>query len=437
MGGMDATPSPLLLNTYRLAAGLKVVGILCAVALGYAALGNGVWDRWWMAFLTAGLLLLILFPWDRGRRQVNGTLRRRQLHLALAVGLLGPFADLVQSSWRPYAALLANPRYADLGWRFQDINGIHALGLLFLMVPVLLASWQYGLRGFAVTMLAAGLLYLATPLLLPDDTFYWPIYYVRGFVLLGVTLILAFTVGALASAQRREEARQRQLNTQLVDANRRLADHAATLENLATSRERNRLARELHDTLAHALSGTAVQLQAVKTLLQVDPAAAAAELHDAERQIRHGLSESRRAIGALRAAPLETLGLAEALRQRATTLAQRAELALTCRVTSPSALSPLAEQTLFRIADEALRNVEQHAAAGTVLVALAQAPDGVRLEIADDGLGFDPATTLPERFGLLGMSERAALIGAQLRIESAPGAGTRINIWLPQSPYAS
>jgi signal transduction histidine kinase len=171
----------------------------------------------------------------------------------------------------------------------------------------------------------------------------------------------------------------------------------------------------------------------------VDPEAAAAELRDAERQIRHGLEESRRAIAALRAAPLEALGLAAALRQRAEQLEQRTGLVMACAIEELPPLPPLVEQTIYRVADEALMNVEKHAAARRVAVAL-KSGDRLRLEIVDDGVGFEvePAGASGEsRFGLLGMRERAALVGGELTVDTAPGAGTKVILCLNESPFAS
>jgi signal transduction histidine kinase len=349
-----------------------------------------------------------------------------QLIIALIFALIAPQLDLWQSSHVPFEPLLANPRYVTaLNWTQEQINSVYALGGLFMMVPVVLASWQYGRFGMWVSLSVSGLLYMLTPLVLPPDAFTWGIYAIRGFVLLGVTLILAYTVATLATAQRREQAA-------LATANRKLAEQAVIGEQLATSRERNRLARELHDTLAHSLSGTAVQLQAVSTLLKLDPQAAATELVEAQQQIRRGLEESRRAIAALRASPLEELGLAAALQQRAERLAGRMGLPLQSNILSPlPPLPPLVEQSVYRIADEALLNIERHAQASQIGVSLGLENGRLHLTISDDGQGFDVNQIEAGnngRFGLLGMKERAALIDADLEIESQAGQGTTVKL---------
>jgi signal transduction histidine kinase len=214
---------------------------------------------------------------------------------------------------------------------------------------------------------------------------------------------------------------------QLSDANRQLAQRAATAAQLAESRERNRLSRELHDTLAHSLTGLSVQLKAVDTLLARDPAAAAQGLKDAQVTVKTGLQEARRAIQALRASPLEDLGLSEALRQLCARTAERTGLEFSCGIDEVGALDGLTEQAIYRVAEAALANVEQHAGAEHVAVSLAPAgPERVRLEVRDDGVGFDPGSLPSDRFGISGMRERAQLIGAALTIDARPGKGTAV-----------
>jgi signal transduction histidine kinase len=293
------------------------------------------------------------------------------------------------------------------------------------MVPVVLAAWQYGRWGMWLTLGWAGLLYFLTPFFLPSASFDWMLYAIAGFVQLGVTQILGLTVAALATAQRNEEAA-------LKVANQKLAQQAAIIEQLATGRERTRLARELHDTLAHTLSATAVQLQAIGTLLKVSPETAVVELASAQQQIRHSLEEARRAITALRASPLEELGLAEALRQRLQTIGDRAGLSTHCQIAPPlPPLPPLIEQTIYRIADEALLNAEKYAQANQLHLSLDHGPDWLILTVQDDGIGFEVERVSGNgRFGIIGMKERAVLIGATLSVSSRPPQGTTVQLSL-------
>jgi signal transduction histidine kinase len=145
---------------------------------------------------------------------------------------------------------------------------------------------------------------------------------------------------------------------------------------------------------------------------------------------RSGLQETRRALKSLRASPLDDLGLAFAVSQLAHSAAERANLKLDLIVPNPtSALSPEVEQCVYRVAQEAIANVAHHANARHLSVALTCEADQVTLLIKDDGRGFDVCQgEQAGHYGLAGMRERAALIGAHLNIESQPGNGTRLQL---------
>jgi len=193
---------------------------------------------------------------------------------------------------------------------------------------------------------------------------------------------------------------------------------------LAVSRERNRLARELRDTLAHSLAALSVQLEALRTLAVHEPAAVQDALNDVTTLARNGLEESRQAIQALRTDPLKTLGLVGALRSTLQAFQARTgvQANLTVAGQEPDMMDEEA-QALFRTADEALINVERHAAAQQVTMRLAFGSDRIDLVLRDDGVGFDPAAVDPDRYGLTGIRERAAMIGAALKVNSRPGGG--------------
>jgi signal transduction histidine kinase len=236
-------------------------------------------------------------------------------------------------------------------------------------------------------------------------------------------MLVGFVVVRLVRAGREQRAA-------LARANVQLAHYATTLEWLAISRERNRLAREMHDTLAHTLSGVAVQLEAARSLWEDDPAAAREMMERSLASTREGLQEARRAIHALRAAPLEDIGLALAIRDLAESVSARAGTALDLDVPDEIGdLAPAVEQVVYRIADEALANVARHADADHLVVRLERAGEGLILTVSDDGRGFDVASFAPEgHYGLQGMRERAAMIGAAVEIESRTGMGTTVRL---------
>ncbi len=313
-------------------------------------------------------------------------------------------------------------------------NGLY----LWLLLPLLLSAMQYGYRvllGF--TLGTSGLSILLVNLLTPP----------RGAIAAAVTeqaiiRLLMFTLAGAIIV--RLSKVQRQQRHELVQKNTQLAHYATTLEQLAISRERDRIARELHDTLAHTLSAVSVQLQALDVLWE-DPAAARKTLQQTQELTRQGLHEARRTLYGLRASPLQELGLAAALKQLTEQLAERlahnatsqeSPLQVQFELSSPlNKLQPEVEQQIYRITEEALNNVVQHASAKTVTITLQESKGQLCLQIADDGSGFDP-NQLPVsgHYGLLGMQERANLVSGNLTIHSQPQQGTTIQLEVPVRP---
>ena len=229
-------------------------------------------------------------------------------------------------------------------------------------------------------------------------------------------LNLLYTVGALVS---------------LAIERTRLA---ATTAQLAALEERNRLAREIHDTLAQSLAAISMQLETADARAEAGgDARLAAMVRRALTLTRSTLEEARRSVTDLRTPPLEGRTLAESLRALGGELRGVAERPVQLDVVGEDdgGLPAAVEVGLYRIAREALTNVARHARATKVRLRLAQEQGRVRMRIEDDGTGFDPNGVPPGRFGLLGMSERARLLGGSLRVESAPGEGTVVQVDVP------
>jgi len=295
-----------------------------------------------------------------------------------------------------------------------------------LLVPLVLIAWQYSFK--IVVSYSALTALLDTMLVLLE----------RGGVERSVLPIIAVlfirTISMVAVGYMVTElmTTQREQRKALTQANLKLGQYAITLEQLGISRERNRLARELHDTLAHTLSGIAVQLEAMKTVLQPGHAEAQTMLDQTLLATRNGLTDTRRALKDLRATQLDDLGLSLALRTMARKVADRAGLQLECEI--PDALdgiSPAAEQAIYRITQEALENVVRHADARKVFIQLGWFNKQLVLVISDDGRGFD-STVLndSDRLGMKGMQERAAMVGGELKVVSQPHQGTIIRFTL-------
>jgi signal transduction histidine kinase len=237
-----------------------------------------------------------------------------------------------------------------------------------------------------------------------------------SFIALGVFISLLVT-------------RLREQQESLRQANASLTHYASTLEQLTVSRERNRLARELHDTLAHSLTALAVMLETAKAYFDVDPHKSRELLDRSLEATRAGADETRRALKSLRASALEDMGLELAIRRLAESAASRFHLDLELDLQNPMpSLSPDVEQAIHRIAQEAIENVSRHAQAKRLRVHLSHNGRGATLIIEDDGRGFDPKETPSGHFGLVGMRERAELAGGRLTIESEKGKGTKVTL---------
>jgi signal transduction histidine kinase len=295
----------------------------------------------------------------------------------------------------------------------------------FFLVSFLLVSWQYKWPYMFLIILAITGLNLGIIWSFPSPG---PSPFRGG---LTVTLIQAviflavgFSISFLISRLRRQQE-------SLESANKQLTHYASTLEHLTTIQERNRLAREMHDTLAHTLSGLSVQLETIKAYWEVDPAAARSLLDKSLNSAHSGLEETRRALKALRASPLDDLGLAGAVSALAKDMAARANLTLDLSVADKlPPLSPDIEQSLYRVAQEAITNVVNHARAKNILVKLELNEGKIKLTVQDDGIGFNPDKNGKSgHFGLTGIKERAKLVGGELNISSQPGNGTTIQLW--------
>lgn len=199
--------------------------------------------------------------------------------------------------------------------------------------------------------------------------------------------------------------------------------------------ERNRLARELHDTLAQGLAAIALQLETADALLDTNTQMDQVRwsIQQALQLTRTNLEEARRSVLDLRAAPLENRTLAAALADLVKQAkARQPNLRLRFSAIGGNRPLPVAvEAGLYRVAQEALTNLVNHAAADRAKLMLLATPMAVTLTIEDSGRGFDPDTVAQERFGIRGMNERVKLLGGQLTLESAPGAGTVVRVTVP------
>ncbi len=205
---------------------------------------------------------------------------------------------------------------------------------------------------------------------------------------------------------------------------------------LAAGEERAHLARELHDSVTQALFSMTLVSRSVEMLLDRDVPAAREQLGQLRDLQREALAEMRALIFELRPGNLEQDGLTRALRTHTAAIQGRIGLPVVLESTLVDRLPLDVEEALYRIAQEALHNVIKHAGARQVRVEVGGMSDGVRLQIEDDGKGFDPGLVPDGHLGLAGMRARSDKIGAQFSCRSVPGHGTTIEILVPDAAIA-
>jgi len=299
--------------------------------------------------------------------------------------------------------------------------------LPILIVPIVLIAWQYKFRYVVLVVIFST--YVELFVLIPHIN----IVNVDALLILGGPLIRAFSFGTIGLIVNRLVAIQQTQRRELILANIRLSEHTQTLEQLATSRERNRLSRELHDTLAHTLSGQAVNLEAIKLMIPNDQFEVLEMLEQSLTNTRAGLADTRRALKALRSQQLEDLGLCMAINNLATDAASRGDFDLVLNITNHlPELTPDIEQSIYRIAQESMENIIRHAIAKNVEISLETDNQHLLFSITDDGKGFDPQNIdFNEKYGLQGMRERATIIRGEFSILSNPDEGTTIRLLIP------
>ncbi len=415
----------------RIAVTLRIMPVVLAVIILLVSLGTQALDT--ILFVTWPSLALWVFIMLPGLERRLG---RYYLPLSLALTIVAQTLESALTAWvLPPVRFVAGRELSRTGIPVE-VRTVEPLFLL--LVAVIIGAWAYGKRGAWITAGFASAMLLFTTFL---DSYTGRILFAsdRGEGVLRLSplaiilpvlalrvpllIVVGYIVGVLAEQERKG-------TLELSAANVKLREQALATEQLATARERNRLARDLHDTLAHALAGLVVQLQAIETLLKAEPEAARSELAKARQIAQEGLQETRQAIQDLRVNPIEDLGLARALERAAIDFGDRAGVQVDLHIGDPQAAisNDIAAQILF-IAMEAFNNIERHADARGVEVTLARNHGLLLLKIGDDGRGFDQSQVdEAERFGLQGMYERAEMIGAQLSVESKVGQGTVVQL---------
>jgi signal transduction histidine kinase len=217
----------------------------------------------------------------------------------------------------------------------------------------------------------------------------------------------------------------------LVKAHRRLKEYAVQAEDRATLQERNRIAREIHDSVGHYLTAQSIQLENTALFLTEDRVKAAAHLEKARELGKEALANIRASVATLRKSPVRR-SLQASIEQLIAELESHTNIKIVERINLPSTLPSEASISLFRIVQEALTNITKHSHATKVILCLESTDRQIALSIQDNGCGFDPSQNTTG-FGLQGMAERAAALKGKLEIISDRDLGCQILVKIPLS----
>lgn len=370
--------------------------------------------RWVSPLLYGVVLVGGLYSAVAGLDDGPGPTAWRTAGFVTAIGAL--FALEAAGRRRPAARVLLPARWTLIGAVvLLDASGLSHV--LFVLVPFT-AYFAFG----RTTALALGALCLAgllTTYVLTAPGWYRDPEHVGDLLMLCVGLVLAISMAAVAVGEQR--------------ARRELEAYAARVAELSAATERNRLARDIHDSLGHHLTAMSVQLEMASDFRSRDPDAARRALDEARRSVRLALGDVRQSVRALRdeatrpalSAALAALAQDGAARPRVTVEVSGDE----------DGYGPAELTALHRAAQEAVTNARRHARAAQVTVVVQLTGDTARLEVTDDGRGFAPDAAAAG-FGLLGMRERVHLVAGSVDVESSPGAGTRVTVTVPRGTTA-
>lgn len=394
-------PEPGLLKTFRAFVTIRLIFTILSHGL---RLGIGATDTFTVSILFAlgeTIFLLVYLFSDRAATILG------RYYLPIGLALLTSF---------PIFEMLVR----NQGIILRGSAGEAQVPVMTLLVVVILIAWQYSLLAMlAYCVLSGAILFTLSLSIVQSGQMPASLALYTAFSTVIFLAIVGYVVNRLVATQRQLRAE--------------LKGQAEIREQLAAAQERNRLAGELHDVLAHSFSALAVELEAIRSLWFENKNRAYEMLNSALNTANSGLDEARRAVRAIRAEPLETFGLAIAVHRLAVDASRRGSLSLVRDISGDFSNLPAdIEQCAYRVAQEAISNVLQHANAGKLGVAMQKQGGFVLLEITDDGEGFQTSPAIINGFGLQGMRDRAKQLGGTCEIQSSPDNGTTVRLRLPE-----
>jgi signal transduction histidine kinase len=242
-----------------------------------------------------------------------------------------------------------------------------------------------------------------------------------------VSIMFVYFMSYIVKTQITEREKLARTNVELEDTYRRLLEHMQRTEILSVEKERVRMSREIHDTLAHTLTALLVQMEAVKKMMVINPEQAAVDIENAQSVTREGLSELKRTIRELRPQILESHSFADAMRH----MVQDQKLLhidLDVSIANERADDPSTEVVLLRLLQETMTNAVRHGKADQLSVTMQEENGLLRVILEDNGKGVG---VIRKGFGLTGMQERIEKNGGTIQFHSQPGKGFRITVLIP------
>lgn len=336
------------------------------------------------------------------------------------------YLRLFDSFWKRLAVVLVQIALISLIIVFgKDVGSLATL--FFIVIPMIFLAFDFWLS-LGLLFLCMAAMFLSTTIAVDVQAALENILpYGGGFAF--------FAAAAVALVQQQKERqRAERLLRDLEDAHHQLRDYAARIENLAVAEERNRIARDIHDSLGHYLTAMTMQLQAARQMVRSEPVQAAASIQKVEDMARESLAELRRAVAALRESPLDSLPLPEALAKLVEDFGSSGILAELQVEGEPRSLPASLKTVLYRAAQEGLTNVHKHAYASSVTVALCFAQQVVSLKVLDNGVGMGAGQS--GGYGLVGLRERVQLAGGRLEAGNQAQGGFRLAIEVPYNGEA-
>jgi signal transduction histidine kinase len=398
----EKSPSPLVYPANFLQFEQVVFGFVCVAQIISPRLP---WSP--STILLTSLILLSIALLLKPPLQANNGLKLAYVIGSIAVTFL---AVLV---FRPLVAL---PFYLGIALKTRFLLG--RIGARRIGGVILLA--------FVGNVIIGENLGLLDKLAPPDP---WIIAF-SGTILIGIGIWGASVIVDALAAEQSSRLQAEALAHELSLANQRLVEGARQAEALATSQERNRIAREIHDSLGHCLTALNIQIEASLKLASRNPERSAQALAEAKRLGSEALQEVRRSVRALRPQMLESQSFSEALQHLSSDFERNTGIPVAFNVPEGFQLEPPYTDALFRVVQEGLTNIARYSQASQVELGLQSNSHGCELVIKDNGCGFDPKEKR-DGFGLWSIRERVEAVSGKLEIHAAPGSGCQLYVWVP------